>query len=156
MASFQLSGIPHEPYASLFELSDQELVQYHAKRVIADSDSGFPCRISLRDAGIGDELLLLPFVHMDVESPYRSSGPIFVRRGQTRCVLQPDEVPPYVSRRLMSLRAYDTQQRMLSGSVVEGDRVSSALDTLFENPAVSYVHLHNAGHGCFSCVARRA
>lgn len=156
MASFQLLGIRHEPFANLFELGDEELARHHAIRVIADTGFGFPCRISLRDADIGDELLLLPYRHLDTDSPYRSSGPIFVRRGATRCVLQPGEIPPYVSQRTMSLRAYDARHRMLGGDIDEGSRVSGALDALFDDPATSYVQLHNAGRGCFSCVARRA
>jgi len=30
-----------------------------ARRVIADSTPGYPCRVSLADAAVGDELLLL-------------------------------------------------------------------------------------------------
>jgi hypothetical protein len=29
------------------------------------------------------------------------------------------------------------------------------LDVLFADPAVAFVQLHNAGHGCFSCQADR-
>ncbi|MCB1560635.1 MAG: DUF1203 domain-containing protein [Xanthomonadales bacterium] len=156
MASFQLSGIAHEPYADLFQLSDHELAKQHARRVIADAGIGFPCRISLSDASAGDELLLLPYEHLPTQSPYRAAGPIFVRRGATRCVLPMDTVPPYVSRRLMSLRAYDGDDLMQSGDVVAGDDVAATLARIFEDHRIAYVHLHNAGRGCFSCTARRA
>lgn len=155
MASFQLSGIPHEPYADLFDLSDDDLAKHHAKRMIADADFGFPCRISLRDARIGDELLLLPYRHLSGNSPYRAAGPVFVSRHAVRQILPPGDVPPSVSRRLISLRAYDADDRMLSGQVSEGDRVAEALTALFDATQTAYVHLHNAGRGCFSCVARR-
>ena len=52
------------------------------RRMRSDQPVGFPCRVSLEDAPVGEEVLLLPFTHQDSRSPYRASGPIFVRRGQ--------------------------------------------------------------------------
>lgn len=40
----------------------------------------FESLFSLEDAPVGEPVLLLPFVHQDSRSPYRASGPIFVRR----------------------------------------------------------------------------
>lgn len=155
MSMFQLAGIDHEPFQALFALSDEELARRGVVRRIADSDSGFPCRISLEDAPAGDELLLLHYLHHPVSSPYRASGPIYVRRGQTRRVLAPGVVPGYVTRRIISLRAYDAQHMMVSAEVRDGTDVARALEQLFSDPGVSYVHLHNAKQGCFSCHARR-
>ena len=56
MVSFQLEGIPYRPFAPLFALSDQELQKMNARRVIADAQPGYPCRVSLADAAIGEEL----------------------------------------------------------------------------------------------------
>lgn len=155
MANFQLAGIDHEPFAPLFALSDAELAQRGMARRIADSDHGFPCRVSLEDAAVGDELLLLHYEHHAVASPYRASGPIFVRRGQTRRVLTPGCVPDYVTRRLMSARAYDAAHLMVAADVLEGVDVAGALAQMFADAAVAYVHLHNARQGCFSCRVRR-
>ncbi|HET6545145.1 MAG TPA: DUF1203 domain-containing protein [Rhodanobacteraceae bacterium] len=152
---FQLVGIEHEQFEPLFELSDAELANQGIVRRIADSDSGFPCRVSLEDAAAGDELLLLHYLHHSVSSPYRASGPIYVRRGQTRRVLGPGLVPDYVTRRIISMRAYDSEHMMLSADVLEGSDIARALEHLFTDPAVSYVHLHNARQGCFSCHVRR-
>lgn len=156
MATFQLTGIEHEPFEPLFDLSDAELARRDIVRCIADRDSGFPCRISLEDAAAGDELLLLHYLHHPVNSPYRASGPIYVRRGQTRRVLAPGLVPGYVTRRVISIRAYDAEHMMIFADVVEGPDTARALEQLFADPAVAYAHLHNAKQGCFSCHARRA
>ena len=153
---FQLSGLHHEPFEPLFALSDAALADRGIARRTADSATGFPCRVSLEDAAPGDELLLLHYVHHAVASPYRASGPVYVRRGQRRRVLAPGLVPPYVTRRLISLRAYDAGHMMVSADVVEGPAVARALDALFSADAVAYVHLHNAKPGCFSCHAARA
>src|SRR5579863_4661393 len=105
--SFQLIGLPSEPFASLFSLSDQALAEIDAQRVIATQKPGYPCRVSLEDAEIGEELLLLPYVHQPARSPYRASGPIFVRRTARQRRLAAGVIPDYVRLRQMSVRAYD-------------------------------------------------
>lgn len=154
--TFRLSGIDPAPYEPLFALDDAELQRRGARRCTADRDSGYPCRASLEDAKAGDELLLLPHEHQPAASPYRASGPIFVRRGAVRRTLPPDVVPPYVSNRQISLRAYDAAHMMVDAVVCEGADVARELARMFGDGAVAYVHLHYAKRGCFSCVAHRA
>jgi len=156
MPAFQLVGIPYEPFARLFALSDTELRTLNARRIIADSKPGYPCRVSLSDAEIGEELLLLPFEHQPAQSPYRASGPIFVRRNAVQRTVEPGMIPDYVGTRLISARAYDAQHQMIDAGVCAGRDAAATLERLFSNPAAAYVHLHNASRGCFSCTVRRA
>lgn len=156
MRTFRLIGLDHRPFRGLFDYSDEQLQAIHARRVRAGADFGFPCRISLQDAAAGEELLLLPFEHQPAASPYRASGPIFVRRGAEQRQLAPGEIPPYVSRRQISLRAYDRHHMMVVADVVDGSAAGDPLRALFADPGVEYVQLHNAKHGCYSCTARRA
>ena len=156
MSSFRLVGLAAENFEPFFAMSDGELAALGARRMVADAPTGFPCRVSLEDAAVGDELLLLPFEHLSTGSPYRASGPIFVRKGARRAVLPAGEIPPYVTRRLMSVRAYDADDMMLDADVCEGARVREALERFVADPAVVFVHLHNAKRGCFSCRVERA
>jgi hypothetical protein len=156
MSRFRLVGISSEPFESLFGWSDEKLRTVNAVRVIADADFGYPCRVSLTDAEIDDEMLLLPYQHQPAPSPYRASGPIFVRRNATRRVLDVGEIPPYISRRLISLRAYDDAHHIVSADVCEGIEIAAQLDSLFSDDVVRYAHLHNARRGCFACLADRA
>ena len=149
--SFQLIGLPFEPFASLFELDDRALSALDAKRVFADQTPGFPCRVSLTDAKIGEELLLLPFAHQPAPSPYRASGPIFVRREARHKTLPPGVIPDYVALRQISVRAYDAAHLMVDAAVCEGDGTASEILRMFDDPKVAYIHLHNAKRGCFSC-----
>jgi len=153
---FRLIGLDPAPFGSLFDLPEPELQARGIRRVRSDAPSGFPCRVSLVDAAVGEELLLLPFEHHAVDSPYRAAGPIYVRRGAHSATLAPGEVPPYVTRRLMSLRAYDRAAMMVKAEVLEGGEVAARLHDWFNDDAVGYVHLHNARPGCYSCLARRA
>ena len=93
MHTWYLGGIDHRPFLHLFELSDSALAALGIQRRWAGDSGGHPCRVSLSDPPPGSELLLLPHVHLPLHSPYRASGPIFVQRGVTRCVLPPGEVP---------------------------------------------------------------
>ena len=77
--SFKISALPLEPFAPLFDLDAAQLGARGAKRYIADRRPGYPCRVSLADAEPGERVILVPFTHHDAHSPYRASGPIFIR-----------------------------------------------------------------------------
>jgi hypothetical protein len=153
---FQLSALPAERFTALFAQSDAELRAIGACRLVADKKPGFPCRVSLVDAEPGEEVLLLPFSHHDVSSPYRASGPIFVRAQAQTTRLEVNEVPPMIRSRLLSIRGYDPTAIMLLSEVVDGSELEKYLWRFFADPRVSYVHLHNARPGCYNCRVDRA
>ena len=155
MSSFRLVGLAAENFEPFFAMGDAELAAVGARRVVADAPTGFPCRVSLVDASVGDELLLLPHEHLSTGSPYRASGPVYVRRGAARAVLAPDAIPPYVTRRVMSVRAYDAGDMMVDADVCEGTRVREVIERFVADDGVAFIHLHNAKRGCFSCRVER-
>ena len=155
MTSFEIVGLPAAPFAPLFSLPEAELSKIHARRVFATEKPGFPCRVSLTDAEIGEELLLLPYTHQPADSPYRASGPIFVRKGARQASIEPGVIPEYVTRRLISVRAYDVLDCMTDAAVSPGAEVAAVILRLFDDPRIAYIHLHNANRGCFSCAVRR-
>lgn len=154
--SFQLIGVPIEPFAALFSLSDTALEALDARRVVATRTPGFPCRVSLADAEIGDELLLLPYVHQPASSPYRASGPIYVRRGVRQCKLGAGVIPDYIRLRQMSVRVYNAAHLMIDAAVCDGEETARAILGMFANSDAAYIHLHNAKRGCFACRVDRA
>lgn len=156
MPSFRLLPLAADSFAPLFDQSETALAALGARRVVATHTPGFPCRVSLEDATPGEELLLLPYEHHPADSPYRASGPIYVRRAARPRQLAPGELPPYVTNRLISVRAYDDRGMMLAAEVRDGREVQSELERQFANPHVAYIHLHNAKPGCFSCAVVRA
>jgi hypothetical protein len=155
MSCFQLMGLMPEQFAPLFSLSGEQLAPLGIMRVTADSKPGFPCRISLQDAEPGEELLLLPYEHQPAASPYRASGPIYVRVRSQQANLRPGEIPPYVALRQISLRAYDAHHMMLAAEVCPGEAVAAQIERQFSHQQVAYIHLHNAKRGCFSCRVER-
>lgn len=156
-SSFQISALPAERFAPLFELSDAELAaRHHARRVVADASPGYPCRVSLVDAAPGETLLLLPFAHLDVDSPFRASGPIFVRANVATAAPPAGTVPPMFRTRLLSVRAYDLGGMLRAGDIADGTALEGKLAELLADPAVAFVHLHAARNGCYFGRADRA
>ena len=153
---FQFIALPSEQFVSLSSQSDAELQAIGARRMVVDEKPGFPCRVSLADAEVGETVLLLPFTHHDVSSPYRASGPIFIRIGARTANPAVDEIPTMFRHRLLSLRAYDAAAMMVGAEVVNGSDLEDAIRRLFANESVSYLHIHNAQPGCYNCRVVRA
>lgn len=152
---FRLIALPLEQFADLFSLSDGSLEKRGIRRLTAQP--GFPCRVSLRDAAVGESVLLLPYEHHDGPGPYRASGPIFVRESvlETRR-LAVNEVPDEMRCRLYSVRAYDRGGWMVDADIAPGTRIESLIGRCFDNPAVAHLHLHHAKRGCYACRVERA
>jgi Protein of unknown function (DUF1203) len=154
--NFRIVGLQLAQFEPLFSLDDEELAQKGTRRMIVDAKPGFPCRVSLEDAEVGEKVILMPFTHHDVDSPCRASGPIFVREHANEADRSVGEVPEVVSTRTMSVRAYDKNSMMIDGTVVPGSEIKAHIEKLFANPKIAYLHLHNAGAGCYSCRVERA
>jgi hypothetical protein len=154
---FQVSGLPSAPFAPLFAMSSEALERIGARRIVADSSFGYPCRVSLVDVPAGEELVLVSYEHQPAPaSPYRASGPIFVSRHAVQSDFAPGELPACVARRLMSVRAYDANDLIVDAEICEGEALPPVIERLFADPQVAYLHLHNAKRGCYACRVDRA
>jgi len=155
-SDFQFVPLLIENFSHLFSMNDAELESHGARRVNVDSHPGYPCRVSLMDARVGERVILTPFRHHDVISPYQSAGPIFVRENAERAEPQVNEIPVMFHHRLLSVRAYDEAAMMKDARVVEGRALEETITNFFTTEAISYLHIHNAGPGCFNCMVQRA
>jgi len=154
--SYQLRGLEPALFEDLFSLDEVELAARGMRWMRADAPVGFPCRISLEDAPVGESVLLLPFAHQDSRSPYRASGPIFVRRGRSEAARIVDELPPYLTRRPLSVRAYDAADDIIDADIVDGREAAPLIERYLARGDVSYLHVHFARRGCFACRVDRA
>lgn len=154
--SFQIHALSAEPFAPLFALSDDELRARGIRRVLADGRPVYPCRVSLQDAIGGEHLLLLPHEHHDVDTPYRASGPVYLRESATQAQPEIDEIPTLLRTRLLSLRAYDARGMMVWADVVDGAQAETGIAELFAIDRVDYIHIHYAKPGCYACRVTRA
>lgn len=148
--SFRITGLAPEAFQPLFGLSDAELASHGVKRYHVDQHPGFPDRIEMRDALPGETMLLLNHLCQPADTPYRATHAIFVREWATQAYDAVDQVPDVMRRRILSLRAYDADGMMLDADIVEGAAIEGLIARLFADPAVSYIHAHNAKQGCYS------
>jgi Protein of unknown function (DUF1203) len=155
-SDFQFVALPIENFSHLFSMNDAELESHGARRVNVDSHPGYPCRVSLMDAPVGEQVILMPFRHHDVISPYQSAGPIFVRENAQAAKPHVNEIPVMFHHRLLSVRAYDEAAMMTKAKVVEGSALEQTIRDFFTTESISYLHIHNAGPGCFNCLVQRA
>jgi hypothetical protein len=148
--TFRISGLSPEPFQALFGLPDQALAALGVKRYQVDSDPGFPDRIELKDAQIGQSVLLLNHVCQPADTPYRASHAIFVREGATQVYDAVEQVPEAMRIRLLSLRAYADSGMMIDADVVAGTDIEAVIARMFADPQVSYIHVHHAKQGCYA------
>jgi hypothetical protein len=154
--SFRIKGLPAENFSHLFALSDEELAKHGAVRRIADErEPGYPCRVSLTDSQPGDELVLVNYEHLPVDTPYRMRFAIFVRKGE-QAYDQVDEVPEQLRKRTLAVRSFDRKGMMLGFELVDGRGLEPAIDKLFTQPKAEYLHIHFAAPGCYAARVERA
>lgn len=154
--SFTVTGLLAEPYTHLYGLSDAELSASGAYRYRADVSPGFPDRIEMRDAQVGETLLLVNHASMDQETPYRTAHAIFVREGAEKTYRETNIIPQVMHRRLLSLRAFDIGGMMLDAELAQGDAIREVARRLLDNPAVDRIHAHYALRGCYAGLIERS
>lgn len=153
--TYRITGLSPAPFSDLFALSEAELSARNAVRVTATSKPGFPCRITLDDADVGEELILLHHVSHDVASPYRSAYAIYVRASEAVGDYV-DEVPPVLKNRPIALRGFDDAGMLCGASLASPGEADAKVRELFAQPDIAYIHAHNAAHGCFAARIDRA
>jgi hypothetical protein len=152
---FRLTGLPAEPFAELFSMSDEALAARRAVRVVAEAGGGYPCRISLTDAEPGQTLILVNYEHQPADTPYHSSYAIYIREDEQQydCI---DEVPDQLRRRLLSVRGFDQHDMLRDADVVQGTALEPLIERLFANEQVAYLQIHMARPGCYAARVERA
>lgn len=148
---YVISGLPVQAFQPLFGLGDAALRERGVVRQFADSKPGFPCRVTLQDADPGESVLLLPWTHLDVDTPYRACGPVFVREKAQAAAVFTNTIPEQQRSRLLSVRAYEAGGWMRDAEVVEGVLLETLIARYFGDARVAYLHVHNARRGCYAC-----
>ena len=153
--TYRISGLDPAPFRHLFGLSGEELAAYDVIRMRVTEKPGFPCRVTLADAEIGESMLLLNHVSHDVANPYRASHAIFVNETAGEAARYDDRIPPVFDRRILSLRGFDASGMMADALLTQPGEAEAGIRKLFANPAIETIHAHNAVRGCFSARIER-
>jgi hypothetical protein len=152
--TYRIAGLDPEPFRPLFALSEEELAERGMMRRTVTEKPSFPCRVSLVDRDIGDQIILLNHVSHDVANPYRASHAIFVADVEQAEFV--DTVPPVFESRVLSLRGFDSQGMMADALITQPGEADQGIRTLLANPEIATIHAHNAARGCFSAKIERS
>jgi hypothetical protein len=155
--SYVVTGLSPEPFRHLFDLSDEALAAQGVLRRTVDASPGFPCRVSLEDAEVGDTVLLMNYEHQPAATPFRARHAIYVSQGAREAVRAIDEVPGAIRHRAyISLRAFDEAGMLVDAEVAPGAELEPVIERQLARPDVAYLHAHYAAMGCYAARIDRA
>jgi Protein of unknown function (DUF1203) len=118
-------------------------------------DGGAPLRCCLREARLGERLLLIAYSPPGTAGAYAERGPVFVHADRCGGYRTPGEYPPELAHRQQVVRAYDGQGRIADGVLTaDGRQAQDVIRELLARPGVELVHLRNVGYGCYNFAVR--
>jgi hypothetical protein len=116
---------------------------------VADSFPGYPCRQCLKDAQVGEVLALVSYDPFLENSVYRSASPIYIHKADCGeadvSTIQSQQLT-----RTLSVRAFDADEMMQEGEVIEGVDLEEVAKRLLALDGVEFIHVHNASRGCWA------
>ena len=154
--SYRITGLDADLFRPLFGLSDEALEAHRARRVIATETPGFPERIGVRDAAVGESLILVNHTHQDADGPYHASHAVYVSEAGGSRYDRVGEVPEVLRLRPISLRAFTDAGDLVDADLAEGDGVEPTILRLLADDRVAYLHAHFARPGCYAARIERA
>jgi len=151
-----ITSLDLNDFRHLFGLDEQALAEQHVQRMTVTNKPGYPCRVTLQDAEVGESVLLLNYEHLPVESPYRSAHALFVRENATASASFENEIPEYLQIRQLSVRSFDTSGNMVDAETCSGGKLERLIERLLDDELADYLHVHNAARGCYlACIRRK-
>lgn len=122
---------------------------------VADHKPGYPCRQCLRDAEVGEEVVLVSHDPFTIDTPYRSVSPIFLHRDPCPAPADLRELPAQLTARRLSVRSFDRDEMMIDAAVIEGRELGDTISRLFLDSAAVRLHVYNAERGCWAVAVER-
>jgi len=153
---FRFKALGADRFQELFGQDCDALARLGVQRMVVDDNPGYPCRVSLRDADVGENVLLMNYEHQSKDTPFRSSHAIFVREWASQAQPARNEVPTMFRSRLLSVRAFDEAGMMIDADVANGEDLEALIERMLANRAADVLHVHNAKLGCYAASVQRA
>lgn len=154
--NYEIQSLELEAFRHLCGLDEQSLARSGVQRATATESPGYPCRVTLEDAQMGESVLLLNYQHQPAATPYQSAHAIFVRENARASARFSDEIPDVLRIRKLSVRAFDASGMMVDADTCHGTDLEALIRRLFGNASADYLHVHNAARGCYLARVNRA
>ncbi len=153
--TYRIRGLDPAQFADRFAMEGGALALSLSQRLTAGVGGYYPCRVSLEDAAPGEEILLTNFTNHAVDTPYRNTFAIYVRRKADRAAEFVDRLPPVLRARPIALRGYNAAGLLHRASLALEDDADAAIRDLLKDGDIAYIDAHNAKHGCFAARIER-
>jgi hypothetical protein len=151
--SYRVVPLPSEVAASARRAAEAGAPDHAVISVTSPNEA--PCRHCLRWAQPGEQVVLFPYASIAPGRPYAESGPIFVHAAPCERYQAIDEFPA-AFRQGRVIRAYDREQNMIAGEIVNGREPETIIKKLFENPETEFIQVRSADRGCYTFGIARA
>lgn len=116
-----------------------------------------PCRTCLRPFVADEERRILvtydPFAGRE---PFPLPGPIYIHERTCAAYAEADRFPEALRFIPLTLNGYAHGRRLLGQVRIEDGELDEAVDRLFGDPRIDYVHVRNTEAGCFIAHLDRA
>jgi uncharacterized protein DUF1203 len=136
-------------------LSEQARASLHSPQyghpAHAEVAGGYgPCRSCLNTFRVGEDRRLLftynPFAGLDA---YPSPGPIFIHEEHCEPYDRYSNFPPALRTLPLTFEGYGQQRWLIARERPADPGIEAAIDRIFANSAVEYIHVRNTEAGCF-------
>jgi uncharacterized protein DUF1203 len=151
--SYRVVPLPSEVAASARRAAEAGAPDHAVISVTSPNEA--PCRHCLRWTRPGEQVVLFPYASIAHGRPYAESGPIFVHAAPCERYQAIDEFPA-AFRQGRVIRAYDREQNMIAGEIVNGREPETVIEKLFENPETEFIQVRSADRGCYTFGIARA
>ncbi|MCW2963265.1 MAG: hypothetical protein JWO17_517 [Actinomycetia bacterium] len=109
-----------------------------------------PCRSCMQVFELGvDRRIFFTHDAFEGREPLPLPGPVYIHEDHCEPYAALDAVPASVRALDLTLNAYGAGRRLHAQERVEGTAVEAAVEQLFVDERVDYVHVHNTDVGCF-------
>ena len=113
-----------------------------------------PCRHCLHPFDVGNEnRILFSYKPFHAHQAYVEVGPVFIHAHECAPFADENKFPAAIKSDLeafpLTLRCYDTDERMLHAELVGKRNVDEVIHTLFEDPQIDFIYARNAEYGCY-------
>jgi hypothetical protein len=115
-----------------------------------------PCRHCLRLAPPGTELIVFAYCPLSTKGPYAEVGPVFVHAQPCERYGACDRFPSDYRGRVLTMRGYNDRGTIEAALISEAGSPEAAIDALFADERVRFIHVRNPAWGCFHFQLERA
>jgi hypothetical protein len=117
--------------------------------LVNESAKGTPLRCCLREAEVGEEVVLIAYQPARLGGPYMEVGPVFIHAERCDGYKTSGSYPEGFRHRQLLFRAYDIEGTQVDNKIADGIDAEAAIADLFSMSRVADVHARNVLAGCF-------